>query len=137
MTTETQNSSNSDLAGLSHNEIVFELIEAWNTMDIDKIMSFFNDDAIYTNIPIDPPNKGTAAIREAILGFLGMSSEIEFIVHHQSENAHGVVMNERLDRFLINDNWIELPVMGVFEFSEGKISAWRDYFDMGQFSSQS
>jgi limonene-1,2-epoxide hydrolase len=24
--------------------------------------------------------------------------------------------------------------MGVFEFQGGKISAWRDYFDMGGFS---
>jgi len=28
---------------------------------------------------------------------------------------------------------IELPVMGVYEFVDGKISAWRDYFDMAPF----
>ena len=121
---------------ITHNEIVFEMIEAWGAMDIERILTFFNEDAIYTNIPIDPPNVGIEAIRTAISGFVGMASEIEFIVHHQAENSHGVVMNERLDRFLVNDNWIELPLMGVFEFSDGKISAWRDYFDMARFSEQ-
>ena len=29
-----------------------------------------------------------------------------------------------------------LPVMGAFEVSDGKINAWRDYFDMNQFTSQ-
>ena len=31
---------------------------------------------------------------------------------------------------------IELPVMGTFEGVDGKIAAWRDYFDLNQFMSQ-
>jgi limonene-1,2-epoxide hydrolase len=27
----------------------------------------------------------------------------------------------------------ELPVLGTLEISDGKINAWRDYFDMSQF----
>jgi limonene-1,2-epoxide hydrolase len=42
-------------------------------------------------------------------------------------------MNERTDRLKMNGSWVELPVMGVYEFRDGKISAWRDYFDMGPF----
>ena len=42
---------------------------------------------------------------------------------------------ERVDRFLMNGRWVELKVMGAFELRDGKISAWRDYFDMGQFQS--
>jgi hypothetical protein len=30
----------------------------------------------------------------------------------------------------------ELPVMGTFEVRDGKISAWRDYFDMNQFTTR-
>lgn len=45
-------------------------------------------------------------------------------------------MNERTDRFLLNGKWIEIGVMGVFEFKNGKIAAWRDYFDLGQFQRQ-
>jgi len=109
-------------------------IDAWGARDVDAIMDFFTDDAVYINIPMDPPNRGKAEIRAFIEGFMGMVSELEFIVHHQVESADGIVMNERTDRLKMGDNWIELPVMGIFEFRDGKICAWRDYFDMAQFA---
>jgi limonene-1,2-epoxide hydrolase len=48
----------------------------------------------------------------------------------------GVVMTERVDVFKLPDKSFELPVMGTFELSDGKINAWRDYFDLNQFTSQ-
>ena len=49
----------------------------------------------------------------------------------------GTVMTERIDRFEIGGKSIALPVMGAFENTpQGAISAWRDYFDMAQFTSQ-
>jgi limonene-1,2-epoxide hydrolase len=46
-------------------------------------------------------------------------------------------MNERSDRFRIGEAWIDLPVAGVFEVGEdGRISLWRDYFDMKMFTDQ-
>ena len=95
-------------------------------------MGFFTPDAVYTNIPIDPPNEGIEAIRKTIEGFLGMAKKIEFVVHHQTENAQGVVMNERTDRFFKGDRHADIPVMGVWEVdTDGRITLWRDYFDMG------
>ena len=45
-------------------------------------------------------------------------------------------MTERVDVFKLPDKSFELPVMGTFEVSDGKINAWRDYFDLNQFTSQ-
>ena len=118
-----------------YEEITARFIKAWSDMDVDAILDFFTEDAEYANIPMGPPNRGKAEIRAFIEGFLGSTSEIEFIVHHQVEN-NGILMNERTDRICMNDKWVELPVMGVFEFEGDKIKAWRDYFDMGPFSSQ-
>ena len=42
---------------------------------------------------------------------------------------HGVVMNERVDRFRKADQWLELRVAGLFVITDGQISLWRDYFD--------
>ena len=118
-------------------ELVDRLIGAWKRLDLDAIMACFHDDAVYTNIPMDPPNRGREMIRKTIEGFLGMAQGIEFVVHHTAENpATGVVMNERTDRFRVNDRWIEARVMGVFEIRAGKIAAWRDYFDLAEFQSQ-
>jgi limonene-1,2-epoxide hydrolase len=82
------------------------------------------------------PVVGDGPIREFMKGFLGMAQAIEFRVHFDAENSAGVVMNERTDRFQVNGTWVELPVMGVFELSGGKISRWRDYFDANQFNTQ-
>ena len=121
---------------MANADITDDFIQAWNKLDLDAIMEFFAEDAAYANVPMGPPHVGKAAIRAFIEGFIGSAEAIEFIVHKQVEGEDGVVMNERLDRFLINDNWVELPVMGVFEFTDGKISAWRDYFDMSRFNEQ-
>ena len=118
-------------------ELIDRFVGAWKRLALDEIMSYFSDDAVYINIPMDPPNRGKEMIRKTIEGFLGMAQGIEFVVHHTAENpATGVVMNERTDRFRVNDKWIEARVMGVFEIRGGKIAAWRDYFDLAEFQSQ-
>lgn len=118
-------------------ELIDRFVAAWKRLNIGEIMGFFSEDAVYTNIPIDPPNEGKEAIRKTIEGFIGMATAIEFVVHHTAENpAAGVVMNERTDRFRVGDKWIEARVMGVFEIRDGKIVAWRDYFDLAEFTSQ-
>ena len=38
--------------------------------------------------------------------------------------------------FTLPDKSFELPVMGTFEITAGKIKAWRDYFDTNQFTSR-
>ena len=118
-------------------ELIDRFIAAWSSMNLDQIMSFFSDDAVYVNIPMEPPNVGKEAIRKTIEGFLGMAQAIEFVVHHRAENpAENVVMNERTDRFRTGNRWIEARVMGVFEIRGGKIAAWRDYFDLAEFQRQ-
>jgi limonene-1,2-epoxide hydrolase len=46
-----------------------------------------------------------------------------------------VVFTERVDRMSIGGNKVAVPVAGVFEVRDGKIAAWRDYFDMQQLMS--
>ena len=43
-----------------------------------------------------------------------------------------MVLTERVDTFTIGGAVAPLPVMGTFEIRDGKICAWRDYFDMAQ-----
>lgn len=121
----------------TNTEIIDAFAASWKDRDVDRILSFFSEDAVYTNIPIDPPNEGIEAIRKAVEGFVGMADAIEFVVHNSAENPEtGVVMNERTDRFKMGDKWVEAKVMGVFELQGGRIRAWRDYFDLGEFQSQ-
>jgi limonene-1,2-epoxide hydrolase len=64
------------------------------------------------------------------------SSAIEWPIQNIGESEEGVVFTERLDRFQMNGKWLEIPVMGVFELENGKITGWRDYFDLQTITSQ-
>ena len=81
------------------------------------------------------PLEGKEAIRPVIEGFVGPAEEIEFEVLSISQSGF-TVLTERVDRFLMNGKWVELPVMGAFEVKDGKIVAWRDYFDMATWQRQ-
>jgi limonene-1,2-epoxide hydrolase len=53
-----------------------------------------------------------------------------------AENGNKV-LTERLDNFdLAGGKKLSVPVMGTFEIENGKIKAWRDYFDLATFTSQ-
>lgn len=115
-------------------ELVQRFCDAWGAGDLDAIVDYFTDDAVYHNIPIDPVT-GKDAIKATIAGFTAGVDKIEFRVHHIVADGN-VVMTERTDVFVTPAKSIELPVMGTFEVDGGKIAAWRDYFDMNQFMSQ-
>jgi limonene-1,2-epoxide hydrolase len=115
--------------------VVSDFIDAFNALDLDKIMGFLKEDAVYHNIPADAV-QGTEAIRAVLQGFMGMATKVDWVLHNIAESQNGTVLTERTDRFFIGEKWIELPVMGIFEIEAGRICAWRDYFDMNQFQSQ-
>ena len=114
--------------------VVNDFCDAVNKQDMEKVVSFFSDDAVYHNIPLDPVT-GRDAIRDTIGMFLGMADKVWFDTLHIVADGP-LVMTERIDHFVMGDRDIALPVMGAFEVNDGKITAWRDYFDMGQFTSQ-
>lgn len=109
--------------------------DAWGDGDLDGIMSFFAAGAVYHNIPLAPV-EGVDAIRATIAGFTTGVDKVEFEVKHLAA-AGDVVLTERIDSFVFPNGRIDLPVSGTFELDgDGKIAAWRDYFDMNQFVSQ-
>jgi len=103
-----------------------------------ELAAFFTDDAVYHNIPL-PPVTGREDIANTIASFIrpgppGIEG-IEFGVINIAATGPAV-LTERVDVFRLCDKSFELPVMGAFEVSDGKIDAWRDYFDMNQFASR-
>jgi limonene-1,2-epoxide hydrolase len=120
-------------------EVVRRFCAAWSdNVGAVELAAFFTDDAVYHNIPLAPV-VGREAIADNIASFIRPGppgiERIEFRLINIAA-AGPVVMTERVDVFTLPDKSFELPVMGTFEVSEGKITAWRDYFDTNQFASR-
>ena len=120
-------------------EVVRRFCAAWNAdVGAAELAAFFTDDAVYHNIPLTPVT-GRAAIANNFASFIRPGAPGIESLHVRLINiaASGpVVMTERVDAFKLPGKSFELQVMGTFEVREGKISAWRDYFDMNQFTSR-
>jgi len=101
---------------------------------VDDIVAYFTDDAVYHNIPVEPA-VGPEAIKAVFSMFTTGVERMEFKIRN-IVGAGDVVLTERVDVFVLPNVTIELPVMGTFEVRDGKIAAWRDYFDLNQYMSQ-
>ena len=119
--------------GAEHEQLVADFCNAWKRRDIDELLTFLTEDAVYHNIPIDPV-QGPDQIRNVLQMFVPMSNEIEFTIH-KIASRDNVVFTERTDHFVVGEKSLDLPVAGVFEIRDGKIAAWRDYFDLNTFTS--
>jgi limonene-1,2-epoxide hydrolase len=110
-------------------QTVDAFIGALEQMDIDTALTYVADDIEYDNVPMGKV-VGVDAVRSTLTPFLGRSTQVEWRVLHQAATGD-VVMNERLDRFHMPNGWIEIAVAGLFVVRDGKITLWRDYFDLG------
>lgn len=110
-------------------EIVNEFIARVVRMDLDAACELVTDDVEYDNVPMGPVT-GPEGIKSVLGQMAGIVTDVEFVTHRQLAVGN-TVMNERTDRFGVNGKWGDLPVAGIFVVEGGKITLWRDYFDMG------
>ncbi len=112
-------------------QVVRDMCAAFEENDAEGLRRFFTDDVVYHNIPLDPA-VGIDATIAFIAGFFGMFESVKIETLHLAVEDEDVVLTERVDTFHLGAKVASLPVMGTFEIRDGKISAWRDYFDMAQ-----
>jgi len=120
---------------MSNSDIVRAFIAAWEARSLDDILALMTPDARWLNVGL-PESVGLEAIRAAVAPFVNQASAIRWTVHHIAETETGAVLTERTDVFEMGGKTLSAPVMGVFEFRDGKIAAWRDYFDLPGFQKQ-
>ena|SRR5579863_2098977 len=115
-------------------EFMAAFIAAWPQRDAAPLAALFGEDAVYHNGPLEPV-KGREAILSTLAGMMAMGGTIGVHMIHMVADGE-VVMTERIDYVFQTDKTMSLPVMGIFEIHDGVITAWRDYFDPNQFTSQ-
>lgn len=111
---------------MSPEEIVRAELTAWDRLDVEGIMSHFAEDAVWEF----PGGRfaGRDEIREAVTGYLARTGRCDLEVVNLAV-ADNVVLTERVDHFLFDGKTIDARVMGAFEVTGQKVTAWRDYFD--------
>jgi limonene-1,2-epoxide hydrolase len=111
--------------------ILREFIEAWSSLDPERLASYFTDDGSYYNMPTQPVT-GRANVQNFIANFLATWTETQWDILNIIGEGD-LVIAERLDRTKTSLGNVDLPCTGVFEMEGGKIKVWRDYFDLGTF----
>src|SRR5260370_11955961 len=116
-------------------EVVRRFCAAWSdNMGAVDLAAFFTEDAVYHNIQ-QAPVTGREDIANTIASVLrpgppGIEG-IDFRVINIAANGP-VVMTERVDVFKLPDKSFELPVMGTFDGSSGKVNRRRGSCGMSQ-----
>jgi limonene-1,2-epoxide hydrolase len=112
-------------------ELVNDFIAALVARDLEGAAAMVTDDFEYDNVPMGKAF-GPQALTETLNGFFGMCTGIDWKILRQTSSGDltkGIVLNERDDRVEIHGRWTTLPVAGVFDIENGKLTLWRDYFD--------
>jgi limonene-1,2-epoxide hydrolase len=120
----------------SPSDLVTAFVKEWDAPapTAETIAAYFTDDALYHNIPMQPIT-GAVNIGKALGAMSGQMKSAGWQVLNQTATGD-VVMNERVDRFTMGEKTVAVRVAGVFEVKDGKIAAWRDYFDLAEFQNQ-
>ena len=104
---------------------------------LDDLISLFTDDAVCEfGANFGGDWVGKEQIRATLQQFIVPGSEAEFEILWLAANGNAV-LTERIDHLTIAGKQVSLRVMGTFEVTDdGKLGAWRDYFDMAQLTAQ-
>jgi limonene-1,2-epoxide hydrolase len=115
----------------SPDQVISHFISLLVSRDIEQAATMVSSDFEYDNVPMGKAF-GPQGLRDTLTGFFGICTGIDWEIVRQTSTGtadHGVVLNERNDKFEIHGRWTSLPVAGVFEINDGLITLWRDYFD--------
>ncbi|AIY44533.2 Limonene-1,2-epoxide hydrolase [Mycobacterium sp. VKM Ac-1817D] len=113
--------------------LVLKFLQELTTNDADRLITYFDDEGMYQNMPL-PPAYGRDAVHATLAGLLGVMS-IDVVETFHIASANGFVYTERVDVLtaLPTGKSFPLAVLGVFQLRDGKIVGWRDYFDLREF----
>lgn len=115
-------------------DVVRAFLAAVQAQELDRALELLAADVVYDNVPIGAVT-GRDQVGDVLRRPVEDADEVQWVVSHQVAQGD-IVMNERVDRFRVGDQWVEIPVAGVFIVRDGLIQVWRDYFDLETYRSR-
>jgi limonene-1,2-epoxide hydrolase len=111
--------------------VVENFLNALQEQDFDRVGALVADDLVYQNVGF-PTIRGGARVVKMMRGMEGrMGFEVKF---HRNVAEGSTVLNERTDVMVFGPLRVQFWVCGVFEVHDGRITLWRDYFDLFDFT---
>lgn len=102
-------------------------LAALQNQDIDGAGAVLDENLIYENVGF-PTIRGRARAMKLFQSMDGRAG-FEVKIHRIAVNGSSV-LTERTDVLVIGPVRLQFWVCGVFEVRDGRITLWRDYFDM-------
>ena len=130
-TTSTTDRTTDDARDIA---VVEDFFDAFHAADLDRALALMSDEIVYQNVPF-PADRGKAAVARTLKGFSRFVPS--FAVRMKNIAArNGVVLTERVDILSGPLVHLEIWVCGTFEVKDGRITLWRDYFDLASATTQ-
>ncbi len=131
MTETTNGSASVDRLQPDNARTVESFLTALQDQDIDAAGAVLDEHLVYQNVGF-PTIRGRA---RAIKLFRSMEGRAGFEVKTHRIAVNGsTVLTERTDALVFGRLRLQFWVCGVFEVTGGRITLWRDYFDMFDFT---
>ena len=113
----------------SYIDTVRRIMSAWDRRDFDEFLGYLTDDIEYHSHVGSPPHLGKDAIREFLEAYDGANSEVSWRILNFAETGNKLLL-EGLVEQIDNETGqaVRIPYMGIFEFRDGRVCAWRDHF---------
>lgn len=109
-------------------DVVEQFLNALERLDVDAAIELLDPDVEYQNVPF-PPARGIRQVGSQLRGLERWFSGFEAHTHHIAANG-AVVLTERTDVLVAGRVRAEFWVCGTFEVHDGRITLWRDRFDL-------
>src|SRR5438552_19002821 len=90
--------------------IVRDFCAAWPERNVEKLLDWFTDDALYHNMPMEPVT-GKNGIREVLNLFIPAEDVAAEITRLATRG--NIVFTERVDRMTLGGKKVVLPCTGV------------------------
>ena len=112
-------------------EFVNAVMQANMDQDDEKFLSYLTDDIEYHYHMGSRPLLGKEWVQKFLNKYREITADVKWQIlrHAETENELFVEGYEEYLDTRTNEI-IAHPYMGIFEFRDGKISGWRDYFEM-------
>lgn len=103
-------------------------IEIYQQEDWDRLVTLFAEDGALHSM-MRTPFVGREVISARLAQFHANTGPVTIEVKHIGK-VDDVVITERLDVWTMNGIRRQLPAVGVFQFEDGQIKEWREYYDL-------